>query len=83
MALAILARRGKLKRRERWSRERLDQFQQRELLRLRAYAYARSPFYMDFHKGLFDAPLQSLPVLKKSTLMGNFDRFVTDRGSAS
>ena len=45
---------------------------------LREHAYARSPFYRRFHKGLEDRPLNELPVLTKATLMEHFDELVTD-----
>jgi phenylacetate-coenzyme A ligase PaaK-like adenylate-forming protein len=53
--------------------------QARQLRRLRAHAYAHSPFYQDFHKGLTGAPLRELPVLTKSLLMEHFDDLATDR----
>jgi len=46
---------------------------------LRDYTYALSPFYQQFHKGLYDAPLQDLPVLTKWIVMDHFDNLVTDR----
>lgn len=64
--------------REGWSRAELEAFQAKELKSLREYVYARSPFYREFHKGLYDAPLHELPVLTKSMLMENFDEVVTD-----
>jgi putative adenylate-forming enzyme len=45
----------------------------------REYAYAHSPFYQRFHRGLTDRPLQELPVLTKEMLMEHFDELVTDR----
>ncbi|MFB0504287.1 MAG: phenylacetate--CoA ligase family protein [Candidatus Bathyarchaeia archaeon] len=47
--------------------------------KLRAYAYAKSPFYKRFHQGLYDAPLKDLPVLTKNELMKNWDEVITDR----
>jgi hypothetical protein len=70
---------GKLRRRERWLRPQLEAYQAESLRQLREYAYARSPFYQRFHKGLTDRPLQELPVLTKSTMMEHFDDMVTDR----
>jgi phenylacetate-CoA ligase len=64
---------------EYWSNEHLQAYQLQELQRLREFAYAHSPFYQKFHKGLFDAPLHELPVLTKSMLMDYFDELVTDR----
>src|SRR6185503_18161475 len=46
--------------------------------RLREYAYAHSPFYQKFHRGLTDRPLNELPVLTKAMLMEHFDELVTD-----
>lgn len=63
---------------ERWTRSQLEAHQAESLRRLREYAYARSPFYQRFHKGLFDCPLQELPVLTKAMVMGNFNELVTD-----
>lgn len=70
---------GELRQHERWTRPQLAAYQAKELLRLREFAYARSPFYQRFHKGLFDRPLQELPILSKATVMDNFDALVTDR----
>src|SRR5215213_10329660 len=78
MDVPVVARivwlRRTLRRRERWTPERLRAHQQRELADLRAYAIRRSPFYRDVHHGLTGAPLDALPVLTKATLMDNFDR---------
>ncbi len=68
-----------LRQREHWTRPQLDAHQAESLRRLREYAYARSPFYQRFHKGLFDRPLNELPVLTKAMLMEHFDEFITDR----
>ena len=67
-----------LRQRDGWTRAQLQAHQERELRRLRASAYARSPFYKRFHKGLEDRPLDELPVLTKATLMEHFDKLVTD-----
>ena len=64
---------------ERWTREQLQVYQADALQRLRAYAYARSPFYQNFHKGMHERPLQDLPVLTKAMMMEHFDELVTDR----
>jgi phenylacetate-coenzyme A ligase PaaK-like adenylate-forming protein len=79
LVLAVLGYRRRLRRRDRWSRPRLLSYQEEALARLRAYAYAKSPFYQNFHAGLTDAPLSALPVLTKQRLMDNFDRLVTRR----
>ncbi len=77
MTLADLARvirnRAALLRRDRWSRQRLLAHQARALAALRAFTYARSPFYQKFHAGLMDRPLEDLPVLTKAELMRNFN----------
>ncbi len=75
----LMKRRHELRRHERWSPSRLGSFQEHLLARLREYVYPRSPFYRRFHRGLFRAPLEDLPVLTKSLLMENFDDLVTDR----
>jgi phenylacetate-CoA ligase len=79
LVLAVLGYRRRLRRRDRWSRPRLLSYQEEALARLRAYAYAKSPFYQNFHADLTDAPLSPLPVLTKQRLMDNFDRLVTRR----
>jgi phenylacetate-CoA ligase len=65
--------------RERWTHQQLHAYQEESLHRLRKYAYDRSPFYRNFHKGLTDCPLQELPVLTKAIMMEHFDELVTDR----
>lgn len=70
---------GQLRRHERWTRLQLETYQAESLHRLRKYAYARSPFYQKFHKGLIDRPLTDLPVLTKTMMMEHFDELVTDR----
>src|SRR3990172_13386202 len=77
--IKLLALRHKLSRRDTWTREELKKHQERALRDLREYAYAYSPFYQEFHRGLFDAPLQALPTLTKRKLMENWDNRVTDR----
>lgn len=68
-----------LRKHEHWTRSQLETHQAASLRRLREYAYARSPFYQRFHKGLFDRPLSELPVLTKAMMMEHFDDLVTDR----
>lgn len=77
--LKLLRSRAMLARHQRWSRTELESHQAAGLAALRAHAYARSPFYREFHGGLEQAPLSELPVLTKSTLMERFDELVTDR----
>ena len=64
---------------EKWTRQQLQTYQEESLHRLRKYAYEKSPFYQDFHKGMTDRSLQELPVLTKAIMMENFDELVTDR----
>src|SRR5690242_13545061 len=70
---------NRLRAQERWARHELEAYRTRELRSLREHAYAHSPFYREFHRGLFDAPLHELPVLTKAVLMDRFDDVVTDR----
>ena len=79
MLLKTLHAIEQLRQHERWTRPQLEAYQAESLHRLRDYAYAHSPFYQRFHQGLFDRPLDELPVLTKSMLMEHFDEFVTDR----
>ena len=64
---------------ESWTRQQLEDYKARALRACREYAYARSPFYQHFHRGLMDRPLQDLPVLTKAMMMEHFDDLVTDR----
>ena len=77
--LSLLYKLNRLRQHESWSRAQLAAYQTASLRRLREYAYGRSPFYQRFHKGLYDRPLNDLPVLTKSIMMENFDTLVTDR----
>lgn len=77
LVLGVLAGRRRLRRRDRWSRERLLDHQAAALARLRAHARTRSPFYARFHDGRHDAPLSELPVLTKAMLMEHFDEIST------
>src|SRR5215218_522650 len=74
----VLALRHRLRQRDRWTRQRLEEHQGRALRLLREHAYARSPFYGRFHRGLADRPLSELPVLSKEMVMERFDELVTD-----
>jgi phenylacetate-CoA ligase len=76
--LRVLALRHRLRQRDRWTRRQLEEHQGGALHRLREHAYARSPFYGRFHKGLTDRPLSDLPVLTKAMVMEHFDELVTD-----
>jgi phenylacetate-CoA ligase len=62
-----------------WTRQQVEEYQTRALHACREYAYARSPFYQRFHRGLTDRPLEELPVLTKAVMMEHFDEIVTDR----
>jgi phenylacetate-CoA ligase len=64
---------------DRWTRQQVEEYQARALHACREYAYAHSPFYQRFHRGLTDRPLRQLPVLTKAMLMEHFDELVTDR----
>jgi phenylacetate-CoA ligase len=79
MMLELLSKRRQLRAQEHWTREQLEAHQTQALRLVREYAYTYSPFYQRFHKGLYDAPLQDLPVLTKALLMEHFDDLVTDR----
>jgi phenylacetate-CoA ligase len=76
--LKVLALRHRLRQRDRWTRPQLEAHQDRALHRLRRHAYARSPFYRRFHKGVTDCPLGDLPILTKEMVMEHFDELVTD-----
>jgi phenylacetate-coenzyme A ligase PaaK-like adenylate-forming protein len=68
-----------MRRRARWSPERLARHRVERLARLRAHAVARSPFYREFHGTDPGRPFEDLPVLTKTVVMDQFDRLVTDR----
>jgi putative adenylate-forming enzyme len=76
--LKVLALRHRLRQRDRWTRQQLEEHQGRVLYRLREYVCARSPFYGRFHKGFTDRPLNELPVLTKEMVMEHFDELITD-----
>lgn len=63
---------------ERWTRTELAEYQASSLKHLRNYVYAHSPFYKEFHRGLYDAPISELPVLSKAEMMAHFDDLVTE-----
>jgi len=79
MLLKTLRAIKQLRQHEAWTRSQLEAHQAQALRHLRDHAYAYSPFYQRFHRGLFDRPLHEVPVLTKSTLMEHFDEVVTDR----
>jgi phenylacetate-CoA ligase len=76
--LQVLALRHRLRQRDRWTRRQLEEHQGRALRLLREHAYAHSPFYGRFHRGLAARPLSELPVLTKEMVMERFDELVTD-----
>lgn len=75
----VLSHLRQLRTHDHWTREQLEVHQAQGLQLMRTEAYAHSPFYQRFHQGLYDAPLQELPVLTKAMLMQHFDELVTDR----
>jgi phenylacetate-coenzyme A ligase PaaK-like adenylate-forming protein len=79
MIAELLSNLRQFQAREHWTRQQLEEFQAQAVRQVRDYAYAHSPFYQQFHTGLYDAPLQELPVLTKAMLMEHFDDLVTDR----
>ena len=78
IVLSLLAQMRQFRPREHWTRKLLEAHQADALRSLREYVYAHSPFYQQFHRGLYDAPLQELPVLTKAMMMEQFDDLVTD-----
>jgi phenylacetate-CoA ligase len=78
MLLRLLSALRQSRQCDRWTRQQLGVHQASALRLLRAHAYAHSPFYQQFHKGLMDRPLHRLPVLTKTMLMEHFDTLVTD-----
>lgn len=78
--LRFLWLRHELSSRASWTREKLLSYQGDALRALRAHAYANSPFYRNFHAGLFERPLRDLPILTKRNLMNHWDEVVTDPG---
>ncbi len=79
MVLSLLPVLRRLSGRDQWTREQLERHQANSLRELRTHVYEHSPFYREFHKGLFDTPLQELPVLTKAQMLERFDDLVTDR----
>jgi len=72
----ILAMRARLRRRTRWSRERVLHHQTQDLERLLEFARQQSPYYRRVLTG--GGPLTEQPILTKSTLLASFDEIVTD-----
>jgi putative adenylate-forming enzyme len=67
--------------RERWSRERLVEYQGARLRETVEHAVANSPYYRRVigRSENGDTRLQDLPVLTKTTLMEQFDLIITDK----
>jgi len=83
--LQDLARAGiilkKLNLHDQWTRDELAQFQHQQLLCLVTHAIHHSPFYQELYKNIRTDQcivLNELPIIDKTTMMENFDRFVTD-----
>jgi phenylacetate-CoA ligase len=77
--LKLMNKLGQLRKHEQWTRLQLEAYQVEQLRCQRAYAYAHSPFYGQFHKGLEGRPLHELPILTKAMMMEHFDKLVTDQ----
>jgi len=77
--LRVAGRLKRMRQHDRWTRDELRAYQLHQQRRVRTHAYARSPFYRDFHQGSYDAPLSELPPLSKMRMMEKYDEFVTDR----
>ncbi len=73
----ILAMRARLRRRTRWSRERVLLHQEKALAGLLEHARRSSPYYQRVLKP--GAPLAAQPLLTKATLLEHYDEIVTDR----
>src|SRR4051794_19254900 len=78
LILAVLQMRRQHRRRERWTPSAIESFRSRSLAELRTFALEHSEFYRRLHRGLEHEPLEELPVVTKSDLMGSFDELVTD-----
>lgn len=78
MIIKMLSKHKELQVHEHWTRKQLEEYQIQALKRLREYAYVNSPFYKKYHKGLYNASLDELPVISKTMLMEHFDEVVTD-----
>ena len=77
---ALGAHAVELLQRDRWSRERLVEYQRERLRELIRHAVANSPYYRAaLGPGAESRDLTELPTLPKALLMEEFDRVVTDR----
>ncbi len=79
LLIKALMKMREMRKRDSWTREHLLSFRNKQLEEIRKYAYTHSPFYKEFHKGLYDAPVSELPVLTKTLMMQRFDDLVTDK----
>jgi phenylacetate-CoA ligase len=77
--LDVVLKQRQFKSQDHWNRQQVEAHQQRMVHILRRHTYENSPFYQHFHTGLYDAPLDQLPVLTKAQMMDQFDSLVTDR----
>lgn len=77
--LDVIMKKRQFASQDRWNRQQIPAHQKRMIHILRQHAYEHSPFYQRFHAGLYDAPLDQLPVLTKAQMMEQFDSLITDR----
>jgi phenylacetate-coenzyme A ligase PaaK-like adenylate-forming protein len=80
-ALETLLRIAQLRRRDAWTRDRVEQHQREQLRGLVAHALANSRYYRERYRqaGLGpDAGLEELPIVNKQSVMERYDDFVTD-----
>lgn len=63
-------KRRQLRRHDRWTPQQLEAHQTRALHLLREYAYARSPFYQQFHQGLIKTELRGAAALRLKNSKG-------------
>lgn len=71
----------KMRARERWTRQQLEEFQRQQLSSLVRHARANSAFYSERYRQIpssAETTLSALPPIDKATIMENFDRIVTD-----
>ena len=79
--LAGLSVSKKMKERDTWTRQQLEDYQLEKLRALVRHAKTNSPFYGEYLDAVDPDRLSSvdqLPTVDKRTMMENFDRFVTD-----
>lgn len=78
IVLMVLRRGRELRAADRRPPEETLRRREEALWKLRKFTYAASPFYREFHRGLYDAPLSQLPILTKPIMMEHFNDLVTD-----